>query len=238
MSIVLRVLIADDEEPARDRLRSVLTRMPMVELVAEADDGDQVCSLYWKHKPQVMLLDIRMPGLSGIDLAELMANERDHVGIVFVSAYDQYAVDAFELDVDDYVTKPIRPNRLEKALAKVRTRLQHKSSDTQPKRLAMPLRDRLEFLSFDDLVHAKFVHGNVEIHSLQRLYHVPWSLAELEQRLSGSSQFVKVSRQALVNLNHLESLESQDSGTSLLHMRGGAQIEASRSATRLIKSKY
>src|SRR5262245_41979281 len=109
-----RILIVDDEAPARTRLRQMLSSHAAFEIVGEAETGTQAMSLIAGLKPDVVLLDIQMPGCSGIDVAASLSKPRPH--IIFCTAYDQYAVDAFELNAVDYLLKPISRARLAQAL--------------------------------------------------------------------------------------------------------------------------
>ena len=114
----MRVLIADDEAPARTRLRQMLAAHPDVEIAGEAETGAQAMELAAELKPDLLLLDIQMPGSTGIDVAACLPEPRPH--IIFCTAFDQYAVDAFELHAVDYLLKPISRARLAQALDRVR----------------------------------------------------------------------------------------------------------------------
>src|SRR3954454_4477613 len=115
----MRVLIVDDEAPARSRLRQMLAGHPDLEVVGEAETGIQAMELTATLSPDLLLLDIQMPGCTGIDLAACLPVPRPH--IIFCTAYDQHAVDAFELHAVDYLLKPISRVRLEQALERVRS---------------------------------------------------------------------------------------------------------------------
>src|SRR5258705_6795550 len=113
-----RILIADDEAPARARLRQILAAHPDLEIIGEAETGPRTMELAAQLKPDVILLDIQMPGCSGIDVVASLPHPRPHV--IFCTAFDQHAVDAFELHAVDYLLKPISRARLAKALERVR----------------------------------------------------------------------------------------------------------------------
>src|SRR3954452_23965986 len=114
----MRVLIVDDEAPARSRLRQLLAAHADVEIVAEADTGTRAMELAAEHKPDAILLDIQMPVCTGIDVAACLPQPRPHV--VFCTAFDQHAVDAFELHAVDYLLKPISRARLAQSLDRIR----------------------------------------------------------------------------------------------------------------------
>ncbi|HVL30193.1 MAG TPA: response regulator, partial [Sphingomicrobium sp.] len=122
----LRVLIADDEPLAAERLQLLLARAPGVDLVGTASDGEAAVRLASGIEPDVMLLDIAMPGLDGIDVARALAERRPSPAVIFVTAFDQFAVAAFEVAAVDYLMKPIEPARLQKALDRARIHLRHR----------------------------------------------------------------------------------------------------------------
>ncbi len=112
----MKVLIVDDEKPARDRLRQLIADFGSHEVVAEAANGEQALSMAVTHDPDVVLLDIRMPGVDGIETAHHLNAMETPPAVVFTTAYDEYAIDAFEARAIGYVLKPVRRERLEKAL--------------------------------------------------------------------------------------------------------------------------
>ncbi len=112
----LRVVIAEDEAPAREELRHLLERRGGVELAGMAGDGTVALEMIRREKPDVVLLDVEMPGLSGLDVAKTVLDERLSPRIIFTTAYDRFAVDAFEVDAVDYLLKPVRREKLDRAL--------------------------------------------------------------------------------------------------------------------------
>lgn len=234
----LKILIADDEAPARDRLRTLLERLDEVTVVGEARDGDEVLDLIRQEKPDAVLLDIRMPGLSGLDIAEMLANERASMGIIFVTAYDEHAVQAFDLDADDYIPKPVRPSRLERALARVREKLSDQRNPVDTDRIALPLKHRIEFIRVADICYAQFKYGTIELQCVDRLHHLAWNLTQLAEKLSTYPQIIKVSRQAMVNFDHVERMEFSDTGTGVLFLDNGARVDVSRSAARMLRTRF
>src|SRR6476469_9907351 len=122
----LRVLIADDEPLATERLRLRLARNPGVDLVGAAGDGDSAVRMAEALSPDAVLLDIAMPGLDGIDVARALARRRPSPAVIFITAFDQFAVAAFEVAAVDYLMKPIEPGRLASALDRARQHLRHR----------------------------------------------------------------------------------------------------------------
>src|SRR3954453_11778197 len=196
----MRALIADDEAPARGRLRQLLAAHPDVEIVAEAATGTQAMELAAGHKPDLLLLDIQMPGCSGIDVAACLPEPRPH--IVFCTAFDQHAVDAFELNAIDYLLKPISRARRAQALDRAR------ASAPQPalNRAARPVRFLVKSAAHYGVVGESRVLYFAPEEGLTKLvadsgqYWMDPTLNELEQRLD-SARFFRISRAALINLN-------------------------------------
>src|SRR5438445_13734179 len=124
----LRVLIADDEPLAAERLQLLLARAEGAQLVGTASDGDSAINLTEALHPDVLLLDIAMPGLDGIGVARALATQNPSPAVVFVTAFDQFAVAAFEVEAVDYLMKPVDPNRLQRALDRARAYLSQRAS--------------------------------------------------------------------------------------------------------------
>src|SRR5947208_13485527 len=123
----LRVLIADDEPLAAERLQLLLARAEGAQLVGTASDGDSAINLTQALNPEVLLLDIAMPGLDGIGVARALAAQNPSPAVVFVTAFDQFAVAAFEVEAVDYLMKPVDPYRLQRALDRARAYLEHRT---------------------------------------------------------------------------------------------------------------
>lgn len=122
---MMRVLIADDERPARDELNYLLKQIEKIEVVGEAASGEEVLAQVKGLNPDVLFLDIQMPDASGIDIARQLIEEKIHPVVVFVTAYDQYAVEAFEINAIDYVLKPIHEERLAETISRLKKRLEN-----------------------------------------------------------------------------------------------------------------
>src|SRR3954463_11479423 len=126
----LRVLIADDEPLAAERLQLLLAKADDAQLVGTASDGDSAINLTAALHPDLLLLDIAMPGLDGIGVARALAEQDPSPAVVFVTAFDQFAVAAFEVEAVDYLMKPVEPNRLQRALERARTYLQQRTGQS------------------------------------------------------------------------------------------------------------
>jgi len=123
MTLELQAVVADDEQPAREELCFLLGRMEDVKVVGQAGNGVEALTLIDDLEPHVALLDVQMPGLTGFEVAHLLIEKQTPTHVVFVTAYDQYAVEAFEVNAVDYLLKPVEQARLEQAIQRVRRRL-------------------------------------------------------------------------------------------------------------------
>lgn len=228
---MIRALIVDDEEPARERLRRLLGEVGDVEVAGEAADGEQAMAQIAALAPDVVFLDIQMPGATGLEIAVSLPAPRPH--IVFCTAYDQYAVDAFELNAVDYLLKPVSRARLTKALERVRQgvasdeALDRSTRANPPVRFlarhgntyrVVPARDVLYFASEDGLTKLQTMHEGC---------WVPPTLNELEARLN-PRQFFRISRSAIVNLDAIRELSPAPGGQGEVVLRNGARLEVSR----------
>ncbi len=239
----LRVVIADDEPRARQFLERLLAEHDGVEVVGSARNGAEAFAHIARAKPDAVFLDIHMPDLSGLEVARHLKGD-DAPIVVFVTAYDQHAVEAFELAALDYVLKPIRRERLAETIKRVRTeaesggRRNHASAvrevleseplarDSQPL-LRLPVRHRRE-VKLLDLADVPLVFSRdrlVLARSDGKEFLVDYTLQELESRLP-EGQFVRVHRGALVNVNAIESYGAED-GVLVLRLKDGTRVEAS-----------
>jgi two-component system, LytTR family, response regulator len=231
---VIRALIADDEAPTRVRLRQLLAAHADIEVAGEASSGVEVMELAATLQPDVIFLDIQMPGPNGIDVAACLPNPRPH--IVFCTAYDQYAVEAFELHAVDYLLKPIARARLAQALDRVRgmpstpeeeTGLNRAIRGQRPTRFLV--RSGAHYLVIGE---SRVLYFGTE-DSLTRLvsengrYWMDPSLNELEQRLD-PARFFRVSRGALVNLNAIAEVIPQSASGGEIVLKNGQRLEVSR----------
>ncbi|HLJ47506.1 MAG TPA: response regulator [Bryobacteraceae bacterium] len=241
----MRVLIVDDEEPARRRLRRLLEEIGGVEICGEAENGVDALEAISSFKPALVLLDIQMPLLSGLELVRELRTT-DAPMIVFVTSYDQYALEAFEVSAVDYLLKPVSRERLEKSLTKVGALLHAKAGAqvtidaierltaalaNKPK----PLLERIvghrgqkvflltldkvqAFVADDELVFALLADGRMLVN---------YTLRDLESRLD-PQRFARVHKQTIVNLNHLVELEPILKGGATARLANGQSIEISR----------
>jgi DNA-binding LytR/AlgR family response regulator len=242
----VRVLVADDEPRARQFIEKLLGEHEDVEIVGAARGGAEAIELVSRHSPDVVFLDIHMPDLSGLEVARQIVRERSGAlpHIVFVTAYDRYAVEAFEVAALDYVLKPLKRDRLAETVRRVvaeirstppaararemREALDHPDLQSQmPPLRRLPVRHRRE-VKLLELAQVPIVFSRdrlVLARSDGKEYLVDYTLQELEQRLP-REQFVRVHRGALVNLDAIESYGGEE-GVLVLRLKDGTRVEAS-----------
>ncbi len=242
MSRTLRVLVADDELMARKRLIRLLGGMPDVEICGECKNATQVLQRVAAGGIDVVLLDISMQGLSGIDALRLMPQDGPYV--IFCTAHSEHAVDAFDAGALDYLLKPIESGRLQKALERATSqRALHRFRDeverqrSSPRaaveRLAIPTRNGIALVDPRSVSHAVLEGELVTVASSQGDYLTDISLRDLEEKLP--SCFMRVHRRALLNLEHVVRLEPADSGGFLARTARGDGVMVSRQAARELR---
>lgn len=222
----MKAIIVDDERIARRELRHLLGAHPEIEVIGEARDGDEALDLIHKQQPDILFLDIEMPGMSGFDLLDRL---RDVPDVIFTTAYDQHALKAFEVNALDYLMKPIAPSRLAAALQKVRG-------------CHTGFRDQM-FLREGERCWIVRV-GNIEVLESEGNYTrvffaserplIPGSLAAFEGRLDPSA-FFRASRRHIINLNSIHSTESDPAGNLVVTMRCGETVPLSRRQSTQLK---
>ncbi len=207
---VLRVLVVDDESLARSRLRTLLSdcKAPAALVVAEAATAAEALALLQRERLDVALLDIHMPGVDGLSLARSLQGVANAPALVFVTAHAEHALEAFEVDAVDYLTKPVRLERLQAALAKVERFLQTRASpaeDVDGPVVVIQERGRTERVLLSRVIYFKAELKYVTVRTLQRNYILDGSLNELESRYG--EQFLRVHRNALIARRAVRSLE-------------------------------
>jgi two-component system LytT family response regulator len=223
----LRVLLADDELVARARLRRLLAAMPEITITGECDRGEALRDALREGDADVVLLDIEMPGLSGLEALRLLPEPRPYV--IFCTAHAEHAVAAFDVGAVDYVTKPVEAGRLALAIERARRAAEARSTKA-PRRLAIETREGVLLLDPAEITCAELDGALVTIHVGERRVLTDLPLGELEERLPSS--FHRVHRRALLNLDHVTLLEPTPTGGYVARTRGGHTVEVSRQAAR------
>jgi DNA-binding LytR/AlgR family response regulator len=242
---MIRVLIVDDEQPARINLRRILEVDPGLEIAGEATNGLEALEQIAELRPDVVFLDIEMPGLNGFEVA---ANAVNPPLIVFATAFDEFAVKAFEENALDYILKPVQPKRVNLTLGRIRTALGadraihddamrevlslvDRERGAPLSKLAARRGKRIIVLNLADVSHLGIEDKLVFAHSGVDRYLIEKTVSELEHMLQDSG-FYRISRGELVNLEHVRELLPWFSGTYRVKLNSGTELDVSRDRAR------
>jgi two-component system, LytTR family, response regulator AlgR len=232
----VKVVIADDEPLARERLRTLLAAVPGIELVAEAGDGREALHACAEHDADVVLLDIAMPGIDGLEAARHLAAFEPRPAVVFCTAYDAHALSAFEAAAVDYLVKPVRPERLQAALERARTFIagrdrngagggDHKGK--QRTHLCARLRGSLRLIPIEDVHYLQAEEKYVVVHHARGEDLIEESLKSLEEEFN--ERFLRIHRNCLVARHEIIELKRGADGHVHAILRHGKQpLEVSR----------
>jgi DNA-binding LytR/AlgR family response regulator len=222
----------DDERLARERLLRLLAAHTDVEIVGEAEDGEQAIARILGATPHLVFLDIQMPGCTGLEVAASLRTPRPH--IVFCTAYDEYAVDAFEVNAVDYLLKPVSQARLAAALERVRAGLgQSRAAQLDGGRVGWPLRflgkrgTHFGVVPREEVLYFATENGLTKLQGRGGHYWMQPTLAELELRLDPAS-FFRISRAAIVNLEAIRELIPEEGGHARARLADGTVLPVSR----------
>lgn len=231
----MKILIADDEALARRRLRGLCEALPDCEVMAEAADGLEVLRRCERQTPDLVLLDIRMPGMDGLEVAHHLSRLSRPPAVVFTTAYDEHALAAFEAQAVDYLLKPVRGERLQQALDKAR-RLNPAQLDglagTAPQKarrnyISVQIGGQLELIPVNDILFFQAGDKYVTVHYRGGEQVIEESLKSLQQELG--ERFIRVHRNALVAKDAIEALERRPVGRHVVRLRGDeTRLEVSR----------
>ena len=252
---MLRTVVVDDEQLAREELCFLLGQIPGVEVVAQAEDGPAALETIAEHTPDLVMLDVQMPGLTGFEVARRLVNGGTDAHLVFVTAYDRHAIEAFDVNAVDYLLKPVEAERLSTAVERVRKRMQTERgsqppadnldrvlqllSDRQNRRdqLAVKVGERFLLLQSDEVVHASVEDDVITVvtNSLSGTSNYR-TLDELQARLD-PEVFWRVHRSHLVNINKIREIVPWFSRNFILRMKDakGSEIPVSRSQTKRLR---
>jgi two-component system response regulator AlgR len=230
----LRVLIADDEPLAAERLQLLLARAEGAQLVGTASDGDSATSLSEALHPDVLLLDIAMPGLDGIGVAKALAGQSPSPAVVFVTAFDQFAVAAFEVEAVDYLMKPVDPVRLQRALDRARAYLQHRDTQPAPGKVSQWLEEfwasdlsGLVRIASRDVDRVSAERDYMRLHVGRRSWLIHHSMAALEEGLN-PDLFVRLHRSAIVRKDFIAGFARNPSGRWIARLADGTEQPVGR----------
>jgi len=230
----MRALIVDDERLARNELLRLLEKFPEIEVVGEAANGNEAVEKIEDLSPDLVFLDIQMPGMNGFEVLEHL-----HVvpNVIFITAYDEYALKAFEVNALDYVLKPIEINRLEKAIGKVL--LETKETIKEDKlslesQIFIKDGEKCWFVKLEKVRMFESEGNYVRLYFEESRPMILKSLNNLEKRLS-EQEFFRISRKYIINLNWVEKVEAWFNGGLRVTLKSGEKLEISRRQTSRFK---
>jgi len=218
----IKVILIDDERLARAELNRALINYPNLEIVAEAGNAEEAAALIEKHHPELIFLDIQMPGKSGFDLLEML----DHVPeVVFVTAFDQYAVKAFEANALDYLVKPVRDERFAKVIEKIRSKLNSAPSPAG-RQLFVKDGNKCHFIKLADVFLIESMDNYARIYFQDQTTYLKRSLNQLEESLD-EGMFFRVNRSQIINLNYIQQVHQLPKGKLNITLKTGLLLEVS-----------
>ena len=239
-----RVLIVDDELPARQRLRSLLEELDQTEIIGEAITGEDALKQAMDLSPDVVLLDVRMPGMDGIAAARHLSALAQPPAIIFTTAYDEYAFNAFDVQAVGYLLKPIRKEKLAAALSQAArlTRPQlHKISGAEEAdrrtHVAARHREGLRLIPIEDIQYFLAEQKYTTVQHLQGQDLIDEPLRSLEEEFT--ADFVRIHRNALVSVRHLEGIDRNADGQYFVRIKGcAAPLQVSRRMAGELRERF
>jgi two-component system LytT family response regulator/two-component system response regulator LytT len=260
MSSALRVVVVDDEQLAREELCYQLEQVAGIEIVAQASNGIEALGAVERHEPDLVFLDIQMPGLGGFEVARRLLEHQDEApALVFVTAFDQHAIEAFEVNAVDYLLKPVESGRLEQALQRARRRVEAErpgqipptptndqleqivkmmaGRHTRRDQVAIRVGERFVLVQADEIIYASLADESINIVTGQVAGTSNYrTLDELQARLD-PDVFWRVHRSHLVNINKIKEIVPWFSRNYILRMKDakGSEIPVSRAQTKRLR---
>lgn len=241
----MKAVIIDDENLARELIKAYLKKFDQVEVIAECSDGFQGLKAIQQHNPDLIFLDIQMPKITGFEMLELIENPPV---VIFSTAFDQYAIKAFELNATDYLLKPYSEARFEEAVKKAIAKIGQKESNQKEleglketrseqenlDRIVVKTGNKIQILALNQVHHFEAQDDYVAIHSDQGKFLKLMRMKALENGLP-TGDFVRIHRSHIVNVKHIEKLELYEKDSYILYLKNGQQLPVSRSGHGRLK---
>jgi two-component system, LytTR family, response regulator LytT len=251
VTAVIRTLVVDDEKLARDRLIGFLAKLQGVQVVGQAENGVEAVERIERDKPDLVFLDVQMPGMDGFDVLKALPGPAPHV--VFATAFDDYAIRAFEVEAIDYLLKPFARARVEEAVGRVRGRLERGAAgldvETMLKRLEDGRREHLRqipvhagkrilLVPVEEVLWFGVEYRLVYAHTAERAFMTNFTLRDLEERLD-PEVFFRAHKASLVNMRQVKEIVPWFGGRYKLVMRdqAGSEVPVSRAQARSLRAK-
>jgi len=229
----LRTLIVDDEPLAIERLQIICAQIPSLNLVGTASDGAAALRMVPALKPDLLLLDIAMPGLDGMEVARTLERADPRPAVIFVTAFDQFAVAAFDVSAVDYLLKPVAQDRLERAVARVRAQqgAPRPPSDDAPSHWAkefwVPHRAEIIRIAAAEIDLIEAERDYMRLHVGPRSYLLHQTITELERRLD-PSEFIRLHRSTIARRGHIAGFRHETGGAWLAQLKDGKELRIGR----------
>ncbi len=233
----LRTLIVDDEPLAVERMQVICSKMDDLHVVGTASDGAQALRLIEALGPDLILLDMTMPEVDGLSVARELAGQEERPAVVFVTAHDNYAVEAFDLDAVDYVLKPVKPDRLERAIQRALSR-RSEGGRTESKwleELWIPHRSELIRIETEEVSRIDAERDYVRLHVGDRSYLLLQTIAGLEKRLD-PAKFIRIHRSTILRKEHIKGLRHDGLGVWSVEMDDGEALRIGRTYLPKVKA--
>ncbi len=251
----IHTIIADDERPARNFLKNILLEFDDIEIIGEAENGAEAFEIIKTEKPDLALLDLQMPEMSGLEVVKLLRKNQMPL-VAFITAYDEYAISAFDVNAVDYLLKPIEKSRLRETLNRVHERLEQqdfRETESQKVKKAIavyeetknelieriPVKKREEILLIPVAEVASIVADGELLHittDKNEKYIINFRLKDIEAKLP-SDKFIRLSRGALANVEMFEKISPMPGGTYLITLKNGQEISASRLQSKVLRDR-
>ncbi len=237
----IKILIADDEKPARKKIRSYLKELEQIEAIIEAENGIEAVEKIRKYKPDLVLLDIQMPGMTGFEVIETIGIENMPV-VVFVTAYDHYAIDAFEVQATDYLLKPYDQNRFRKSFNRALQQIELKNNNTTVlknllneiksgkkhlDRLMVNIGHRFFYMKTKEVIYISAKEKYVNFHTEKDTHLIRDTMTNLEQQLD-PSKFKRIHRSYIVNIDYIKEIQPWSHGDYVVILKNGTKLTLSR----------
>ncbi|MBX7491712.1 LytTR family DNA-binding domain-containing protein [Qipengyuania sp. 1NDW9] len=233
----LRTLIVDDEPLAVERMQVICSKMDALNVVGTASDGAQALRLVEALTPDLILLDMTMPEVDGLSVAKTLAKQEQRPAVVFVTAHDNYAVEAFDLDAVDYVLKPVKPDRLERAIQRALARRGDGDREESKwlEELWIPHRSELIRIDTEEVSRIDAERDYVRLHVEDRSYLLLQTIAGLEKRLD-PAKFIRIHRSTILRKDRIKGLRHDGLGVWSVEMEDGEALRIGRTYLPKVKA--
>jgi two-component system LytT family response regulator len=244
----VKAIIVEDEAPARALLQAYLKDVDEVEVIQECENGFDGLKAIQQHKPDLIFLDIQMPKLTGFEMLELL---EDYPKIIFTTAYDEFAIKAFELNAVDYLMKPFSKERFLKALNKALKSVEEKVSDRERiekvteaakenagiiDRIFVKTGSRIDVVPVKDIIKVEAQDDYVELFTRERSYLKKETMSRLEKSLP-PEQFIRVHRSFIINSDYLSKIEKYGKESYMVILQDGSRVQVSKSRIKNLREK-